>query len=119
MQINSLPDKSSSTGGSKDSDSSINKEVKSAVLAGLGYFATGPTLEVLVYLLEVEHSVEFNSIAENPGLLRKGLSAMFGSAVEVVEAKICQALGRRFQISIDDKSLDDLISIIRSQELAR
>ena len=81
LQVGSLPDKKLSgflEGNRRDS--SIDQEVKNAVLAGLGYFATGAALEILVYFLEIEHSVDFSTIADNPKPLRAGLSVMFGSA---------------------------------------
>lgn len=92
-----------------------NRGIRDAVVAGLAHFATGTTLEMLIYLLEEEHSVDFNFIAENPAILRSGLSKMFGSAEEVVEARICQALNAQFQI--EGKSLEELISRIKSSNI--
>ena len=97
-------------------DSSIDQKVKNAILAGLGYFATGSVLEILVYFLEIEHSVDFSTVVDNPKPLHAGLSVMFGSAEEVVETKICQALGRQFRIDSEGRSLEDMVSIIKSAE---
>ncbi len=120
LQVGSLPDrKLHGTLEENRRDSSIAQEVKSAVLAGLGYFATGAALEILVYFLEIEHSVDFSAIADNPKPLRVGLSAMFGSAEQVVERKICQALGKQFRIDNEGRSLDDIVSIIKSAEIVK
>ena len=118
MQVGSLPDKTCNNSiGERKKASVTDQGVKEAVLSGLGYFATGTALEILVYILEVEHSVDFNFISENPSTLRTGLSAMFGNAVEVVEARICQALGTKFRIGSVGRTLEEMLSTIRSSEI--
>jgi Na+-transporting methylmalonyl-CoA/oxaloacetate decarboxylase beta subunit len=118
LQVGSLPEKKlSRTLEEHRRDFSIDQKVKNAILAGLGYFATGSVLEILVYFLEIEQSVDFGTVVANPKPLRAGLSAMFGSAEDVVETKICQALGRQFRIDIEGKSLEDIVSIIKSSEV--
>jgi hypothetical protein len=116
MQVGSLPDKKRTGSFEGERDSTMEQGLKSAVMVGLGYFATGAALEILVYILEVEHSVDFNSIADNPGALRKGLFAMFGSAGEAVESRICQAIGMHFRVGSEGKTLEDLISMVRFKE---
>jgi hypothetical protein len=119
LQVGALPDKKLPESAEENrKDSSIDQEVKSAVLAGLGYFATGGALENLVYFLEAEHSVDFNTIADNPKPLRAGLCVMFGSAEQVVETKICQAVGKKFLIDSEGKSFEDILSIIKSTAIA-
>lgn len=117
MQVGSLPDKKTvRTSDAGKGKYSVHQDVKNAVMTGLGYFATGAALDTLSYFLEVEHSVDFNSIVDNPRALLMGLSAMFGSSVQVIETKICQALGKQFLIGTEGRSLEDMISIIRSTE---
>lgn len=116
MQVGPIAEKVSNDRDKRKSSTGI--DVKDAVLAGLSHFATGAALEALVYLLEVEHSVDFALIADNPAVLRRGLTAMFGSTEEVVEARICQALATQFGVIGPRGTLEELISMIRASDPA-
>ena len=119
LQISSMPEKQSFPPAERnEKDSFVDQEVKKAVLTGLGHFAPR-SVEFLVNFMEQEHSVDFNTIADNPRLLRAALSKMFGDAEQIVESRICQALAEPFGIDGTGKSLEDLISIIRSVEPAK
>ncbi|MGI0091201.1 MAG: hypothetical protein ACREBS_05785 [Nitrososphaerales archaeon] len=107
------PEKESSRPDSRN-PSLVDEEVAKAVLAGLGHFGPGSIVESLVYILELEHSVEIQSVAANPEFLRAALSKMFGGAAYVVETKICQALAKRLGVDGEGKSFEDLISMLRS-----
>ncbi|MHB1868934.1 MAG: hypothetical protein ACYCPP_08310 [Nitrososphaerales archaeon] len=119
MQISSMPEKQFFLPAERnEKDSFVAQEVKKAVLTGLGHFVPR-SVEFLVNFMEQEHSVDFNTIADNPRLLRAGLSKMFGDAELIVESRICQALAEPFGIDSAGRSLEDLISIIRSIEPAK
>ena len=97
-------------------DSERNALVAKAVITGLGYFGAGQVVESLVYILELEHSVDMNSIAENIEGLRNALTKMFGSASHVVETKIAEALGKQLGVDSEGKTIEDLIRILDIRE---
>ena len=86
------------------------------MITGLGYFGAGQVVESLVYILELEHSVDMNSIADNIPGLRVALSKMFGGAAHVVETKIAEALGKQLGVDSDGKSIEDLIRILDTRD---
>jgi len=93
-----------------------NAQVAKAVITGLAYFGAGQVVESLVYILELEHSVDMNSIADNIPGLRVALSKMFGGAAHVVEAKIGEALGKQLGVDSEGKSIEDLIRILDTRD---
>ena len=97
-------------------DAERNANVAKAVMAGLGYFGAGQVVESLVYILELEHSVDMNSIADNIEGLKKALTKMFGSAAHVVETKIAEALGKQLGVDSEGKSIEDLIRILDARD---
>jgi hypothetical protein len=116
-QVGTVPDKKSQRSPNTNQwDSLINQEVRKAVITGLGHFASGSALESLLYVMEQEYSVDFYAIADNPKVFRSGLSGMFGSADRIIETRICQALGSQFQTDSEGRSLEDLISILKTFE---
>jgi len=84
-------------------------------MAGLGHFGRGQVVESLIYILELEHSIDMNSVASELEALRNALSKMFGSAAYVIEAKIGEALGKYLGIDSEGKNLESLIAILRSK----
>ncbi len=96
-------------------DSVLGAQVAKAVEGGLAYFGTDAIVESLLYILELDYSVDLNSVALNPGVLRNALSKMFGAAEYVVEAKICQVLGKLLGVDSEGKSFEDLIAIAKSK----
>jgi len=96
-------------------DDLVNQQLAKAVQSGLGYFGRGQVVESLVYILELEHSIDMNSIANNLDALRIALTKMFGGAAYVIEGKICEALGKQLGIDVEGKSLESLIEILRSR----
>jgi hypothetical protein len=97
-------------------DAERNALVAKAVMTGLGYFGAGQVVESLVYILELEHSVDMNSIAGNIDGLRTALSKMFGGAAHVVETKIAEALGKQLGVNSDGKSIEDMIRILDTRD---
>ena len=72
-------------------------------------------VESLVYILELEHSVDLNSLANNLDALRAALTKMFGSAAYVIEGKIAESLGKQLGVDSDGKSLDSLVDVLRGR----
>ncbi len=93
-----------------------NAQVAKAVVTGLGYFGTGQVVESLVYILELEHSIDLNSIADNIEGLRSALAQMFGGAARVVESKIAEALGKQLGVDSEGKSIEALVGIMDNRE---
>lgn len=112
MQLGSTPAKSN-----KELEwitTGIDNLVKKAVLSGLAYFAPQQSLEVIVAILEQEHSVDFEKLTENIGALTSALRIMFGSVESVVETRISRALAKDMGVNYDNRSLDELISMLKS-----
>lgn len=99
-----------------DREAERNAQVAKAVVTGLGYFGAGQVVESLLYILELEHSVDLNSIANNIDGLRVALSQMFGGAARVVETKIAEALGKQLGADSEGKSIEAMIAIMDSRE---
>ncbi len=92
--------------------SKVDEEVANAILIGLSHFGSETVVESIVYLLELEHSVDIYSIARDPAPLKAALYQMFGGASFAVEAKICQALGKKLGIESKGMSMENLISML-------
>jgi hypothetical protein len=93
----------------------LNNEVANAVTKGLSYFGAGPVVESLVYILELEHSVNLNSLANNLDALRAALQKMFGGAAYVIEGKITESLAKQLGVDPEGKKLDDLVATLRER----
>jgi len=93
----------------------LNNEIANAVTKGLSYFGAGPVVESLVYILELEHSVDLNSLANNLDALRAALQKMFGGAAYVIEGKITESLAKQIGIDPDGKKLDELVANLRGR----
>ena len=100
--------------GIKWSTSHINRLMKKAVISSLAHFAPQKSLEVIVAILEQEHSVNFERLVEDTGTLRIALTRMFGSGMSVVETRISKALARDAGVEFEGKSLDEMISLVRA-----
>ncbi|MDG6998556.1 MAG: hypothetical protein JRN15_05515 [Nitrososphaerota archaeon] len=88
--------------------------MKKAVLSSLAHFAPQRSLEAIVAILEQEHSVNFERLAEDIGILRIALTKMFGNGESVVEARISKALAKDVGVEFEGKSLDEIISLFRA-----
>lgn len=111
MQVGQAPDPRNR--GNESDTSWMNRAMKQAVLSGLAHFATKQSLEVLVAILEQEHAVDFQKLAEDTGALRVALEELFGSGASVVEARISQGLAREIGIEYDGSSLDQMVMLLR------
>lgn len=93
----------------------VNQQVASAVVKGLSYFGAGPVVESLVYILELEHAVDLNSLADNLGALRAALQKMFGNAAYVIESKIAESLAKQLGVDPEGKKLDELVEVLKEK----
>ena len=103
-------------GSGKTQDSAsveLNNEIAKAVTKALSYFGAGPVVESLVYILELEHSVDLNSLADNLDALRAALQKMFGGAAYVIEDKITESLAKQLGVDPDGKKLEELVGLLR------
>jgi hypothetical protein len=118
MQVGSIPNnnaqKESSISG--EIPIAVQQKLKKAVLIGLGHFAPSSTVEILINVLEQEHSIDFATIPNNPMSLREGLSKMFGSAEPVIESRIRQAIAKELGVSAEGRSLEDLVTLCKQSD---
>ncbi|HXQ91406.1 MAG TPA: hypothetical protein VN739_00260 [Nitrososphaerales archaeon] len=96
-------------------EAALNQQLAKAVAKGLSYFGAGPVVESLVYILELEHSIDLNSLTNNLDALRAALTKMFGTAGYTIEGKIAESLGKQLGVDVDGKSLDSLVKILRER----
>jgi hypothetical protein len=118
MQSASDPTRLRESGNSDENDeksAALNRQVASAVLKGLSYFGAGQVVESLVYILELEHAVDLNSLANNLDALRAALNKMFGGAAHVIEAKIAESLAKQLGVDPDGRKLDDLVQMLKEK----
>jgi hypothetical protein len=118
MQSASDPTRLRESGNSDEIDeksAALNRQVASAVLKGLSYFGAGQVVESLVYILELEHAVDLNSLANNLDALRAALNKMFGGAAHVIEAKIAESLAKQLGVDPDGRKLDDLVQMLKEK----
>lgn len=90
------------------SDSKVNDIVSEAILRGLSNFGGPDVVESLVYILELEHSVNLRTVSGELDKLRLALNAMFGAAAYVVEEKISSNLAKTLGLDPEGRSLEDL-----------
>jgi hypothetical protein len=101
--------------GTSSVNIALNSEVANAVTKGLSYFGAGPVVESLVYILELEHSVDLYSLANNLVALRAALEKMFGGAAYVIEGKISESLAKQLGVDPDGKKMDELVNILKNR----
>jgi hypothetical protein len=104
--------KEAPTADSTERNIALNRIVANTVVKGLSYFGAGPVVESLVYILELEHSVDLNSLANNLSALRAALEKMFGGAAYVIEAKIAESLAKQLGVDPEGKKLDELVQLL-------
>ncbi len=93
----------------------LNSEIAKAVTKALSYFGAGPVVESLVYILELEHSVDLNSLADNLDALQAALQKMFGGAAYVIEEKITESLAKQLGVDPEGRQLKELVEILRAR----
>lgn len=97
------------------SETKTNDVISEAVLHGLSHFGGADVVESLVYILELEHSVDLRSVSTDLNKLRGALKAMFGAASYVVEERICANLAKTLGLDPDGRSLEELTQEARNR----
>ena len=95
----------------------VNELVADSVVSALGHFGGKNVVESLLYILELEHSVNLGTITTGLDGLRSGLNSMFGGAAYVVEERMCAELAKRLGVNQDGKTLESLLPV--AQQYAR
>lgn len=98
-----------------ESEAILNEHLCDAVRKGLAHFGGEGIVESLLYMLELEHSVDLKKIATNTSHFRSALTAMFGSGAYVVENKIKDEFARQEKVVGEGKSLDELVDLLRKE----
>lgn len=98
-----------------DIEDELNKRVLDALMRGLGHFGSSAIVESLLYILELEYSVDTSLLASNLSMLRSGFARMFGAGAYVVENKVREELAKQAGVDSDGKTLEDLIELTRLQ----
>jgi hypothetical protein len=99
---------------SADQEIALNNLVGEAVAQGLSHFGGDNVVESLVYILELEHSVNLKNVVNQVEELRTGLSKMFGEAAYVVEGHVCGNLAKTLGLDPEGRTLEELIQAARS-----
>ena len=87
----------------------LNNLVGEAVLLGLSHFGGRDVVESLIYILELEHSVNLRNVVNELDILRSGLSKMFGDAAYVVEEKVRNNLAKSLGLDPDGRTIEQLV----------
>ena len=92
----------------------LNNLVLEAVFQGLSHFGGSNVVESLIYILELEHSVNLRNIVNELDTLRSGLAKMFGGASYVVEEKVRNNLAKSLGLDPDGRSLEQLVETAKN-----
>ncbi len=106
-------DSDSERGSSIAKENVLNNIVGDAVTQGLAHFGGGNVVESLIYILELEHGVNFKNIANQIQEFRTGIEKMFGTASYVVEEQVCSNLAKTLGLDPSGRSLEELIEEAR------
>jgi hypothetical protein len=105
--------------GDEGSAALVEKEVDArmakAVINALGHFGPPAVVDSLLYILELEHSVDVNSVTNNLPALRLAFSKMFAGAAYVIEGKLVDSLGKQLGIDSEGKTLETMIDLLRAR----
>ncbi len=96
-----------------ETEAILNERFYSAVRKGLAHFGGDGIVESLLYMLELEHSVDLKKVATNTSHFRSALKGMFGTGAYVVENKIRDEFARQEKVVGEGKSLDELVDLLR------
>jgi hypothetical protein len=98
---------------SSDLELRLNSLVAEAVFQGLSHFGGRNVVESLIYILELEHSVNLRNVVNELDALRLGFEKMFGDAAYVVEEKVRNNLAKNLRLDPDDRTLEELVEAAR------
>lgn len=96
----------------------MNNKMKRAVLSGLAHFAPRQSLEIILAILEQEHAVDLQRLAEDINPLRSALTKMFGNGSSIVEERIAQDLAREIGIEYEGSPLDAMVTQLTHSKVA-
>jgi hypothetical protein len=103
----------SAIGAPSEVEIRLNDLVGEAVSQGLSHFGGENVVESLIYILELEHSVQLRNIANQVLELRKGLEKMFGDAAYVIEGHVCSNLAKTLGLDPRGRTLEELVEAAR------
>jgi hypothetical protein len=96
-----------------EEEAKLNDLVGEAISQGLSHFGGKNVVESLIYILELEHSVDLRNVANELDALRRGFESMFGNAAYVVEEKVRNNLAKNLGLDPDGRTLEELIEAAR------
>lgn len=91
---------------------SVNKIVREAVLSGFAHFGNKNVVDSLLYILELEHSVNLHNLAFDITSFRSGINAMFGAGGYILEERVSDELARYLGIDKKGRNLETLIVLL-------
>lgn len=91
----------------------LNEIISEAVFQGLSHFGGENVVESLLYILELDHSVDLGNIGKNLDALQTGLDQMFGNASYVVLGHICADLAKKLGLDPSGRTLEELVDQAR------
>jgi hypothetical protein len=94
-------------------ETKLNELVNDALSQGLSHFGGENVVESLLYILELEHSVDLRNIVRDLNSLQIGLDEMFGSASYVVLEHICADLARKLGLDPTGRTFEQLVEEAR------
>jgi hypothetical protein len=97
----------------RDAAKSVNQILRDAVITGFAHFGNKNVVDSLLYILELEHAVDINGIADNIQSFQKGIVEMFGTGAYVLEDHVCEELARRMGIDRNNRDLQTLVSLLK------
>lgn len=100
------------TGRESKLQQSVNKIVREAVLSGFSHFGNKNVVDSLLYILELEHSVNLYNLAFDISSFRSGITAMFGAGGYILEERVCDELARQLGIDKKGRNLETLIALL-------
>lgn len=90
----------------------VNKMLSESVLRGFSHFGNKVVVESLLYILELEHSVNIYNLTRNIPAFRAGIDSMFGGGGYVLEERICEEIAHRLGIKRNGQNLETLVQIL-------
>ena len=98
---------------------SVNKIVRESVLSGLSHFGNKNVVDSLLYILELEHSVNLHDLTFDLPSFRSGINAMFGTGGYILEERVCDELSRRMGVDRNGRNLETLINLLEDKTRER
>jgi len=84
-----------------------------SILKGLSHFGGPKVADSILYILELDHGVSMQGLANDLEKFRKGLRKMFGESSGIIEYHVEVQLAKRIGTDPEGKDLDDLIALTR------